>query len=102
MLLKKTMNNQKKQSQLNDLPGTNNPRAKRLWNPDGEAFQEKVQTDRPRAKTECGNFRVENNFIVCQKCQQHHTIQAKNIEKFIDKNKSLMAPLTKHPEVCKI
>lgn len=82
-----------KKYDLPDLPAT---KKKEFWNPDGNAFQQQIPMNQPRMSSlPCGRFKVINGHIICQVCENNHTIPVKDIDKFIAENKDKMEPLAR-------
>ena len=87
------MNRNQKKYDLAPLPKTNDKKAQRFLNPDGNAehYQIPVSSLEKADPHQCGMIVVRDGFLVCTKGKMEHTIPVKNIDEFISKNKTLMA-----------
>lgn len=87
------MNRNQKKYDLPGLPATNDKKAQRFLNPDGQAEHYLVPKGevKPADPHQCGMIVVRDGHLVCTKGKMEHTIPVKDIDDFIRKNETLMA-----------
>lgn len=73
-----------------ELPKTGSEEQIERFNPDGHAEEFRVEPGKNRYKHECGELIVENSFLICTRSKYPHTLEVKNLDEFISKNKALM------------